>query len=85
MGYLWLDLIDGHRRSAEHPAIASPRINCHHRHLPRQATLATRCTQHCCLKLMQVLIATERLHTPTSTIAIAYWQSLVRTSTVLFA
>ena len=85
MGNLWLDLIDGLRRSAEHPAIADPRINFNCHHPPRQATLATRCTQHCCLKLMQVLIATERQHTTASTIAIAYWQSLVRTSTVLFA
>ena len=84
-GQSCLDLIDGLRRSAEHPAIANPRINCHHRHLPPHATLAKRCTQHCCLTLMQVLIATERQHTPTSTIAIAYWQSLVQTSTVLFA
>ena len=83
MGTNWLDLTD-RRRSAEHLAIARLR-NCHHRHLLQRANPATRCMQHCYLKLMQVPIATEQPHTPASTIAFAYWQPLVRTSTALFA
>ena len=91
MGTDWLDiLILGPRRPAGHPASAASHCSCrrHRRATPAASRTATvlRCHRHphCYLTLMQVLIATEPLHTPASTTAIAYWQLPVRTSTALF-
>ena len=90
MGTDWLDiLILDPRRPADRPA-ASHR-NCRRHRRPRRATPAAsrtatvrRCHRHPHCYLTLVLIATEPLHTPASTIAIAYWQPLVQTGTALF-